>query len=165
VTGTGEEQPETFEATESDDRAKASNPNESGSSPAALAHRFQAWRESARARPVVNRAYRIGVGVVGGAIVIGGLALVPLPGPGWVIVFLGLAVLATEFVWADRLETFARNQVKAWTAWLGGQALWVRIAIGLSTLVVVLGALYGVFAIAGVPGWLPESWVAGVPGW
>ncbi len=114
---------------------------------------------------MANRAYRVGVGVVGGAIVIGGLALVPLPGPGWVIVFLGLAVLATEFVWADRLETFARNQVKAWTAWLGGQALWVRIAFGLGTAIVVLGALYGLFAIVGAPGWLPDSWVDRVPGW
>jgi uncharacterized protein (TIGR02611 family) len=165
VNGTGEEQSETSDATNSDRGTKASKQNDSGASPAALAHRFEVWRESVRARPMANRAYRVVVGVVGGAIVIGGLALVPLPGPGWVIVFLGLAVLATEFVWADRLETFARNQVKAWTAWLGGQALWVRVAFGLGTAIVVLGALYGLFAIVGAPGWLPDSWVDRVPGW
>jgi uncharacterized protein (TIGR02611 family) len=102
--------------------------------------------------------------VVGGAVVIGGLALVPLPGPGWVIVFLGLAILATEFVWADRLEKFARNKIKEWTHWLGGQSLFVRGAIGLLTLLFVACVLYALFAVTGVPGWIPDSWVPNLPG-
>jgi uncharacterized protein (TIGR02611 family) len=122
------------------------------------------WREAIRARPRARMVYRVAVGAVGGAIVIGGLALVPLPGPGWVIVFVGLAILSTEFVWADRLETFARNQVKAWTAWLGGQAIWVRILFGLGTLLVVGGVLYALFSVVGVPGWVPDSLRNRVPG-
>jgi hypothetical protein len=31
------------------------------------------------------------------------LALLVLPGPGWAVIFAGLAVLAAEFVWARRL--------------------------------------------------------------
>src|SRR5918993_3215964 len=38
-------------------------------------------------RPALRRAYRVIVGVLGGAIAIVGLLLVPLPGPGWLIVF------------------------------------------------------------------------------
>jgi uncharacterized protein (TIGR02611 family) len=32
------------------------------------------------------------------------------PGPGWLVVFLGLTVLAAEFVWAQRLMSHIRNQ-------------------------------------------------------
>ena len=32
-----------------------------------------------------------------------GILAIPYPGPGWAIVFLGLAILATEFEWAHRL--------------------------------------------------------------
>jgi uncharacterized protein (TIGR02611 family) len=113
---------------------------------------------------VANLAYRAAVGLVGGAIVVGGLALVPLPGPGWIIVFVGLAVLATEFVWADRLGKFARNQVARWARWLGGRSILVRGTFGALTLALATGVLYALFVIAGVPGWLTQSWVADLPG-
>jgi uncharacterized protein (TIGR02611 family) len=96
--------------------------------------------------------------------VLGGLALVPLPGPGWVIVFLGLAVLATEFTWAARVEKFARDRVTAWTRWLGRQPILVRIVVGLLTLVFVGAVFYGLFAFAGVPGWIPDAWIPDLPG-
>src|SRR5262245_50038224 len=42
------------------------------------------------------------VGVVGMTVLITGLALLVLPGPAFLVIPLGLAVLATEFVWARR---------------------------------------------------------------
>lgn len=54
---------------------------------------------------------RIAVTIGGFGLVILGLILIPLPGPGWVIVFAGLALLATEFVWAERLLHFAKRRV------------------------------------------------------
>ncbi len=45
--------------------------------------------------------------IAGGAVILTGLALLPLPGPGWAIIFLGLAILATEFAWAKRLKEWA----------------------------------------------------------
>lgn len=45
---------------------------------------------------------RIIIGVVGGTILLIGLAMIVLPGPAIVVVPLGLAVLATEFLWARR---------------------------------------------------------------
>lgn len=44
---------------------------------------------------------RIVVFVLGVALVLAGLAMLVLPGPGIVVVIAGLAVLATEFVWAE----------------------------------------------------------------
>ncbi len=45
-------------------------------------------------------ARRIAVFVVGGSVLLIGLLLLVLPGPGLLVIFLGLTVLATEFVWA-----------------------------------------------------------------
>ncbi|MDQ3198069.1 MAG: PGPGW domain-containing protein [Verrucomicrobiota bacterium] len=49
------------------------------------------------------RIRKLIVGIIGGTVVLFGLALVVLPGPAVVVVPLGLALLATEFAWARRL--------------------------------------------------------------
>jgi uncharacterized protein (TIGR02611 family) len=56
---------------------------------------------------------RAGVTVVGFALILAGIVLIPLPGPGWLIVFAGLAVLATEYAWAERALNAARTKAKA----------------------------------------------------
>ncbi|MEW9527767.1 TIGR02611 family protein [Microbispora sp. NPDC049125] len=92
------------------------------------------WRDRIRARPGGRLTLRVVVGVLGGAMIIGGLILVPFPGPGWLIVFAGLAVLATEFTWASRLLDFAKRRVRAATDWLQRQNWFVRVVAGLLTL-------------------------------
>lgn len=57
-------------------------------------------RRPAAARRLLRRLAVAGAGT---AIVLIGLVLVPLPGPGWAIVFSGVALLSTEFTWAERL--------------------------------------------------------------
>ena len=47
--------------------------------------------------------YRVAFIVLAFAVVIAGVALIPLPGPGWAIVFVGLGMLALEFKWAENL--------------------------------------------------------------
>ena len=51
----------------------------------------------------VKTARRIIVGIVGFTILLIGIAMIVLPGPAVVMIPLGLAILATEFVWARRL--------------------------------------------------------------
>lgn len=46
---------------------------------------------------------RIIVAVVGFTVLLIGIALLVLPGPAFIVIPLGLAILATEFVWAKRL--------------------------------------------------------------
>ena len=41
--------------------------------------------------------------VVGFTILIGGVAMIVTPGPGLLVIIVGLSVLAAEFVWARRL--------------------------------------------------------------
>jgi uncharacterized protein (TIGR02611 family) len=116
------------------------------------------WRRRLGARRSINHAYRIGVGVVGGLVVAIGIAAIPLPGPGWLIVFAGLFVLATEFLWAERLLEFAKGHVKRWTDWVGDQPPWVRLLIGGATACFVYGVLVVTLHITGVPDWVP-GWV------
>ncbi|SFP38253.1 TIGR02611 family protein [Geodermatophilus dictyosporus] len=110
------------------------------------------------ARRSLDSAYRMGVGVVGGLVVAVGLVTIPLPGPGWLTVIAGLFVLATEFMWAERLLEFTKRRVSAWTDWLGRQPVWVRLAVGLLTAVFVYGVLVVVLHLMGVPDWVP-GWV------
>jgi len=64
------------------------------------------------ARVLVKGARLVSVTVVGFALVIAGIVLLFLPGPGLLVVIAGLALLATEFVWARRLLTLAREQAR-----------------------------------------------------
>ncbi len=45
---------------------------------------------------------RIGVAVLGGSVLIIGLAMIVLPGPAVAVIPAGLAILAAEFAWARR---------------------------------------------------------------
>jgi hypothetical protein len=49
-----------------------------------------------------NQLKRFFVALIGGTVVLIGLALVILPGPAFVVIPAGLAILATEFAWARR---------------------------------------------------------------
>ncbi|RJK92995.1 TIGR02611 family protein [Vallicoccus soli] len=109
-----------------------------------------------RTSPATRGAYRATVAVLGAAVVALGVVLLPLPGPGWLIIFAGLALLATEFAWAQRLLGFARERVAAWTRWLGRQSWPVRGAVAAGCALVVVLALGAVVAVTGVPAFLPE---------
>ncbi|WP_432494393.1 TIGR02611 family protein [Kineococcus gypseus] len=117
---------------------------------------LRARRERLRADAHADRAYRTAVGVVGTGVVLLGLALVPLPGPGWLVVFLGLAVLGTEFATARRLHRFARRQVHRWSTWLARRSWRTRVALGSGTAAAVGALAWGYLAWQGVPAWSPE---------
>ena len=59
-----------------------------------------------------SKAYRIAFGIAAFVVILTGLALVPLPGPGWAIVFIGLGMLALEFEWAEKLMQKVLNRLE-----------------------------------------------------
>ncbi|GAB3561112.1 hypothetical protein GCM10027344_15130 [Spelaeicoccus albus] len=120
------------------------------------------WRTVIHSNAHVWFAYRVMVAVVGGAIVVAGLALVPLPGPGWLIVFIGLAILATEFHWANRLLRRGGVLLRIWRDWLMRQHMAVRILLGAATCLFVCAIVYGILLLTGLPSWTP-TWAA--PPW
>lgn len=54
---------------------------------------------------------RIVVGLIGGTIVLIGIALLVLPGPAFVVIPLGLVILGSEFAWARRLLRRAKGLI------------------------------------------------------
>lgn len=76
------------------------------------------WRRAIRRRPWLNSVYKIAVTLFGVLIVAVGLILVPLPGPGWLIVFIGLTLLGSEYHWARRLLGWLRATLaRFWERW------------------------------------------------
>jgi len=65
-----------------------------------LVEKLEAQRATHRER---SRLFRIGFGVVGVLILVGGLVMLVTPGPAFVLIPIGLAMLSLEFVWAERL--------------------------------------------------------------
>ena len=74
----------------------------------------RAWIDT---HPRLRSFYRFAVGGIGGTIAAIGLLLVPLPGPGWLVVFLGLAILGTEFAWATKAAGFLKRTLARFWAW------------------------------------------------
>jgi len=67
----------------------------------------RAWQRTPK---LVRRLF---VSIVGLAIILAGVAMLVLPGPGWVTIFLGLAVLSTEFEWAERVRKWTISRFKS----------------------------------------------------
>ncbi|HLC33313.1 MAG TPA: PGPGW domain-containing protein [Candidatus Nanoarchaeia archaeon] len=51
------------------------------------------------------------IAVIGGTVLLLGIAMIVLPGPAIVVIPLGLAILATEFVWAKKLLRKMKDQL------------------------------------------------------
>ncbi|MFG2225644.1 TIGR02611 family protein [Streptomyces sp. NPDC048644] len=63
-----------------------------------------------RSRPL-HVSWQAGVFVVGLAVVAVGVVMLPLPGPGWLVIFAGMAIWATEFVWAQLVLRWTKRKV------------------------------------------------------
>jgi uncharacterized protein (TIGR02611 family) len=69
-----------------------------------------------RSRPL-HLVWQAGVFVVGLAVVAGGVVLLPLPGPGWLVIFGGFAIWGTEFAWAQRVLFWTKQKARGgWRA-------------------------------------------------
>lgn len=123
--------------------------------------RWARWRDRVRDKPALDLLYRMMVAVIGLVVLGAGIIAIPYPGPGWAIVFLGLAILASEFSWARKLLHAARDRYDRFMAWFSTQPRWLR-GIGVlftAALVVatlwVLGALGWIAALLGIQ----EPWL------
>jgi uncharacterized protein (TIGR02611 family) len=65
-----------------------------------LIEKLEARRATHRER---GRLFRIGFGVVGLLVLLGGIVMLVTPGPAFVLIPIGLAMLSLEFVWAEQL--------------------------------------------------------------
>ena len=85
---------------------------------------------------------KVFVGLLGGLVVLIGIILIPSPGPGWLIIFFGLTILATEFMWAQGLLDNLQGRYDAWQEWMKQQTTAVRAFFWLMTAIAVVLAIW-----------------------
>ncbi len=68
-------------------------------------------------RPL-HLSWQVVIFLIGLAIVVGGVIMLPLPGPGWLVIFAGIGVWATEFPWAQRVLRWTKLKLQEWTEWV-----------------------------------------------
>lgn len=109
-----------------------------------LLTRIEAWAHRGPVRAVV---VKVGVSVLGPLVVLAGVAMLVLPGPGLVVMAIGAALLALEYDWARRtLVTCGRVLDRGRRALLPKDASTGRRALGVATTVAVLVATTGITA-------------------
>ncbi|MBT2509149.1 TIGR02611 family protein [Streptomyces sp. ISL-98] len=59
----------------------------------------------------LHLSWQVGVFIIGLAVVAAGVVMLPLPGPGWLVIFGGMAIWATEFVWAQLVLRWTKRKV------------------------------------------------------
>jgi uncharacterized protein (TIGR02611 family) len=67
----------------------------------------------------LKQVKKIIVGVIGFTILFIGILLLVLPGPAFIVIPIGLGILATEFLWAKRILDKVKEKVKQ-----GKEKLW-----------------------------------------
>ncbi|MBC6467248.1 TIGR02611 family protein [Actinomadura alba] len=100
---------------------------------------FKRFREFVRRYRLLNTTWQIGVFTVGATVLVAGLVMMVTPGPGWVAIFVGLAILATEFAWAQT----ALHKAKQAAAKAKEKALDPRVRKRNQIIAVVFGLLVG----------------------
>jgi uncharacterized protein (TIGR02611 family) len=75
-----------------------------------LIEKLEAQRESHRDRSL---PYRIAFGVVGAVVLLAGLIMLVTPGPAFVLIPIGLAILSLEFAWAAAALEKALDQAQS----------------------------------------------------
>ena len=102
--------------------------------------------------------YRVVYSVAAVVVLLVGIVTIPLPGPGWATVFVGLGMLAMEFAWAERVALVLLAWLQRfWIRWTAAPA-WQRalafVALaGITALAVMLSA-----TLVGTPDFVPRLW-------
>jgi uncharacterized protein (TIGR02611 family) len=112
-----------------------------------LGRRADSARSWVYARPGGAHVWRFGIALSGLVVVIVGIVLLAAPGPGWLIIFVGLGIWATEFAWAKSLLRFVRRTVDSWTAWLRRQPRWLAVLMGALGFVILAAVAVGAWVL------------------
>ena len=105
-------------------------------------------------RTIARNAKRLLVFILGVAVLLAGVAMLALPGPGVVVIIVGLVILATEFTWAERVldkttEKAASTATKV-TGNKNGQRALAASGIGMIIGGIAIGVLFSDFVVVGV---------------
>lgn len=104
------------------------------------------WRRKAASHWLTDALWRIAVGVIGGTVVFVGILALIGPGPGWLLLFIGFGILASEFAWAER----ALNKAKAQAV----RAKEKAVTVGTTRVIIVGTLVVGALLAAGAWLWV-----------
>lgn len=97
---------------------------------------------------------RVVITITGTIILATGLVMIPYPGPGWLVVFFGLSVLASEYAWARNLLLRARGYYDSWLRWVAKQHFMVKLALWTLTAIVVIFTIWLINGYGFINSWL-----------
>ena len=63
-------------------------------------------------KDLYKKAKRLVIAIIGFTVLLIGVVMIATPGPSILVIVLGLAILATEFIWARRLLNKVRGQLR-----------------------------------------------------
>lgn len=66
----------------------------------------------------IKQAKRLIIAVIGFTVLLAGVAMIVLPGPAIVVIPIGLAILATEFVWAKKILKRVKSNASNMKEWI-----------------------------------------------
>jgi len=112
-----------------------------------LSRRVKRVRSWVHARPGGAQIWRVGIALAGLVVIVVGIVLLAAPGPGWLIIFVGLGIWATEFAWAKSLLRFVQRTVRTWTAWIGRQPRWLVVLVVAVGLVILAAIAAGAWIL------------------
>lgn len=113
---------------------------------------------------------KIVITVVGTLVFLGGVVMLVTPGPAFVLIPLGLAILATEWDWADRLLQVAKKKAsdaKARAEAMDPKVRRRRALVSVLAFIVVVGGSVTYLVLNGWPLFAVDAWdwIQSVAGW
>ena len=103
-----------------------------------LLSRLDAWADAGTVRGLLKKVV---VSVTGPVVILAGIAMLVLPGPGLVVMSVGLALLALEYPWARRtLALMGHTLARAKEATLPKEGSRGRRALGATVLIAIAAA-------------------------
>lgn len=101
---------------------------------------------------------RIFITTAGWIVLLLGIVMIPYPGPGWAVVFMGLFILSKEYHWASRVLHHAKSRYDAWQAWVAAQPLYIRSLTYIATAAVVVVTLWLLNVYGMLAGFIGLEW-------
>lgn len=106
-----------------------------------LIERLELQRATHRERHVV---FRLAFGLTGALILLAGVVMLVTPGPAFVLIPIGLAMLSMEFIWAERLLDKSLEQAAIAQEKAAQTTRTQRILAAIATLLAIAAAILAV---------------------
>ena len=107
---------------------------------------------------IPRKTRKVLIGFAGWIVLLAGTVMIPYPGPGWVVVFIGLSILAKEFQWAQDAHDFAHDRYDHWQRWIVRQPGYIKAIFWILTAATVVVTVWLLNGYGIMNAWLHLGW-------